>query len=391
MARSLAFWMENPQPSDGNDSKVELHFNYWSLFNGTTNYLDIGVKFSNTKNFDSIKLYLPFEKNQITYKYDLGKKICKNTELVAAIFNAHPAKIVPDQGKEIYDFYFSDEQADEPLKFFTQISETSGTGNLEGASLTEFNQNGEDGCVLTFPKKGLFDNISLEAENYFRFRIILTPNAAQTISQIYKAKDSAITSHFEKTEMIDFRLNESRNLPEHIRGLVEKNPYLYRVHFFLIREANSEYKMSHSQYSRCRILENDLWNNYLEDGDTSEKEPNQMLIYHWKSNKEEKGIDHFSAFAKFSRRNVTGWDISAIIILIVLLSAGSGILANLVWSFFDGEVQSCSTQAISGEEQTSHAAPNCLSNGEKNCEEPAEFVKAEEDTMKKKADHGGGQ
>lgn len=391
MARSLAFWMENPQPADDKNSKVELHFNYWSLFNGTTNYLDIGVKFSDTKNFDFIKFYLPFETNQITYKYDLGKKICKNTELVAAIFNAHPTKIVPDQSKEIHDFYFTEEQVDKPLKFFTQISETSGTGNLEGASLTPFNQNGENGCILTFPKKGLFDNISLDAENYFRFRIILTPSAAQTISQIYKANDSAITSHFEKTEMIDFRVNESRNLPEHIRGLVEKNSYLYRVHFFLIREANSEYKMSHSQYSRCRILENDLWNNYLEDGDTSEKEPNQMLIYHWKSNKEENGIDHFSAFAKFSRRNVTGWDISAIVILIIILSAGSGILANLVWSFFEGEVQSCSSEENTREAKTSSVTPNRLSNGKKNGEEPAEPGKAEEYTMENKANHGGGQ
>tara|TARA_R100000306_G_C4378159_1_gene142898 strand:- start:811 stop:1989 length:1179 start_codon:yes stop_codon:yes gene_type:complete len=342
VARSLAFWLENSKSIGDKNTKVELHFNFWSLYNGSTNYLDIGVKFSDVGHFDSLNFYLPFKKEQIEYKYDLGKKVCEHPVLVSAIFNAHATNRAHNDKKDFWDISFSTDHEASPLRFFTQISESSGP--LNGTKVEALPQeNGESGCILTFPKEGLFDDLKDDSDNYFRFRIILKGNAHESISQTYKSKDSIITSHFEKIEMVDFRVNETRNLPEPIRSKLNQYPHIVRVHFFLIREANSEYKMSHSQYHRCRVLENDLWNKYLEQDDSAKKDQNQMLIYHWKSDKKEKeGIDHFSAFAKFSRRNVTKTNIFGIVAVLVILSVASGLIANFIWSLPGGQVQSCS-------------------------------------------------
>ena len=341
MARSLAFWLKNPSSDGKNNTKVELHFNYWSLNNGDTNFLDVGVLFTEVGHFDSINLYLPFNKDLIDYKPDLGKRVCENIVLVSAIFNSPAKHDGHIELKGIYDFSFTTENENNPLRFFTQILPAS-NDSLGGVEIEGSNHDNEKGCLFKFPSE-LFSDIKKDSENYFRFRVVLRSNVHRGISQIYKAKDSFITNHFEKTEMVDFRVNETRNLPEKIRANLNERSHLSRVHFFLIREANSEYKMSHSQYSRCRILEDDLWNKYLEEDFSSRKNQGQMLIYHWKTKKEEDSIDHFSAFAKFTRRNVTNLNILGILALLVGLSFISSILTNLAWSSMHEELESCET------------------------------------------------
>ncbi|MCP8686082.1 hypothetical protein [Marinobacterium sedimentorum] len=345
MARSLGFWLEKPRPDGDNNTKVELHFNYWSLNNGLTNYIDIGVKISEAGLFDSINFYLPFNIDQIDYKPDLGKRVCENLVLVSAIFNSPAKHESHTETKGVYDFSFTTDTESPQLRFFTQILLAS--DSLGGVTLERSNHENEKGCLLKFPRD-LFEietkvDTKTKFDNYFRFRVILKSDAHRSISQIYEAKDSFITNHFEKTEMVDFRVNETRNLPEKIRANLNDHSHLSRIHFFLIREANSEYKMSHSQYSRCRILEDDLWNKYLEQDDSSKKKKkqSQMLIYHWKTKEKEEDIDHFSAFAKFTRRNVTNLNILVILVVLVALSIFSGLLTNLTWSSMHKEVESC--------------------------------------------------
>ncbi|MBA6311508.1 hypothetical protein [Colwellia sp. MB3u-64] len=169
--------------------------------------------------------------------------------------------------------------------------------------------------------------------------------------------------------MIDFRVNEPRNLPSKIRAKLNESLKLKQVHFFLIRDANSEFKMSHSKYKRCRILENNIWKKYLQLGVpplkwwekilkkrvglsfSRLKLPEQMLIYHWtEKNKEEnadKVIDHFSAFAKFSQRKTGFLRMTSVVLFVLGLGITASILANLsmrpldnVWNFMFNSVES---------------------------------------------------
>lgn len=344
MARSLAFWFSEPS----NDTTVELHFNYWSLNSGKLDYLDLGVKLSSKSDFKSINFYLPFSKKNLQYKPRLGEVVCKDNELISAIFNDSVVNIKDVNNQDTHDITFSSTSLNSALRFFTQILPEE-SNSLGGVEITPADDENQPGCILTFPRS-LFDFKNLNGHGYFRFRIILNELDKKSISQLYKPKNSQITNYFETIEMVDFRLNEARNLPAKIRSKINDSSHpcvpLVGVHFFLIREANSEYKMSHSAYHRCRLLEKDLWNEYLKDDTLSaiHNTPSQMLIYHWKNiaNKNielksnNKYIEDFAAFAKFSERHVRKVDILILIVAIIILGIASGLVTNWILLNFQG-------------------------------------------------------
>lgn len=360
MAKSLAFWLENPsiierdleEVSDGGQKKqlkvqvttqVELHFNYWSLQSGNVNYLDVGVRLSSITAFDSIKFYLPFDESSFKYVPELGKRICDDHEMVSAIFNSPAGNFNPIVGG--LDFSLLKKGDESEIRFFHHF-ETDEKNPIEGVKFRSIGSGDNKGTILTFPN-GLF-KFDKAKDGYFRFRLILNAKSKEVMSQLYDPSDSNITSHFETVEMVDFRLNEARNLPVEIRRSLEDKIFINSVHFFLIREASSEFKMSHSEYSRCRILEKDTWDKYLKE-DCYDNSASQMLIYHWK--KVDKEIDDFSAFAKFTRRHVEKSDIRRIILYALVIGALSGMSVNVVWAlgtkatekvinYFSKEVQS---------------------------------------------------
>lgn len=341
MAKSLAFWLEKPSiierdveeiSDDGQKqlikeqvtTQVELHFNYWSLQSGNVNYLDVGVRLSSITDFDAIKFYLPFDESSFKYVPELGKRVCDDYEMVSAIFNSPAGNFTPINGG--LDFSLLKKGDESEIRFFYHF-ETDDANPIAGVKFQSIGSGDNKGTILTFPN-GLF-KFDKSKDGYFRFRLILNAKSKEVMSQLYDPSDSNITSHFETVEMVDFRLNEARNLPVEIRRSLEDDTFINSVHFFLIREASSEFKMSHSEYSRCRILEKDTWDKYLQE-DCYDNSASQMLIYHWK--KVDKEIDDFSAFAKFTRRHVKKSDIRKVIFYALVIGALSGIGANVVWA-----------------------------------------------------------
>lgn len=340
MAKSLAFWLKNPRkniknqgqdaadgqksnPDEGSSNKIELHFNYWSLKSGKVNFLDIGVRLSAVSGFDSIKFYLPFSPADFDYIPTLGKRICDDSEMVSAIFNSPAGNFNHEPGYS--DFSLKKKGDESEIRFFNYI-EANNRNPLQGVDFKEIGVDTNKGTIITFPEN-LF-TFEDDKDGYFRFRLILKEKAKETISQLYDPPDSNITTHFETIEMVDFRLNEVRNLPLDIRRELDGEVFVHSVHFFLIREASSEFRMSHSEYSRCRVLEKDLWDKYLKEecyGNGS----SQMLIYHWK--KTNKEIDDFSAFAKFTRRHVKSSDLKRVVAYAIFFGVVASMLANILW------------------------------------------------------------
>lgn len=334
MARSLAFWLEKDRSKDNEnneaeDTRVELHFNYWSLKEENINYLDIGVRLSSVGEFDSINFFLPFDSNNLKYEPELGKTICENAGLISAIFNCPERNIKPDHNLGFYDIDFSRSKNEQPIRFFTQLLPES-PDSPGGVTKTSESDKENKGCILKFPKT-LFE-FDENRDGYFRFRIRLNNEDEKSISTINKPTWSTITNYFEVSEIIDFRVNESRNLPDKVKRNLRDSNYLKKIHFFLIRDTRSEYKMSHFLYHRCRLLESDLWDKYLGINDQNVNKSNnkkQMLIYHWK-NDDDNGIDHFSAFAKFSERKIECKQILIVVLIIISLGTVSGLFANLL-------------------------------------------------------------
>lgn len=341
MARSLAFWLESVDTATLQGTEVELHFNLWTLRSKKINFLDIGVRIKSAPSHGSINFYLPFNRNTTKYEHELGKTICTNEELIKAVFNCPFKDKQPISTDGYYDLAFVTKEGVEPIRFFTHLQQETALFPNGVKISDEPAENGKDGFRLTFPLS-LFSQSS-ERDSYFRFRLKLTQ--ADTLNILTKDRPtySAVTNNHEVTETIDFRINETRNLPTTVSRSIRDKDIIKKVHFFLIRDGREEYKLSHINYKRCRILENDLWGQYL--GANGDELKEQMLIYHW-TTKDGDVIDHFSAFAKFSSKPVRWPQITAVILVTVLVGFFSSMFTNFVWQKVEKPVVCADNQKV---------------------------------------------
>lgn len=364
MASSLAFWFGTKNEHDDtylDNIDTELHFNYWSLKSAQTSFLDVGVRLTSRqnallKNVENVKIFLPFKRSEIDFDLNLGELVCDDKTLLAAIFNSHILSTRSEDGSGVLNVTLPD---GEVFDFYTHIEEKSDDG-MPGVEIRPFNDTKQPGTILTIPtelitrkratckpkkekkleqfKNPFSRNLdpSEQAISYFRFRVKLN-RRENSISTIFRPKASYITSQFEETQIVDFRVNEARILPLKIREQIQEARRLTKVHFFLIREASAEYKAAHSEFKRCRILESEIWDKYLGHKSDTDKQP--MLIYHWtkegkykKEAKKLEPIDHFAAFSKFSSTSVTDKKIVTMFLILITFGVISGIIANKLWS-----------------------------------------------------------
>lgn len=394
MAQSLAFWFDREDESNGNLPEVELHFNYWSLPNTKYDYLDIGVKlaqlteessdnppektesaeqdeskFANV--FKSLNFYLPFNKEDIEYHYELGELVCKEDELIPAIFNGELlSKDVYQTGQ--YELNISNFQR--PLRVITQIQEDQ-EGSFQGVKISNLFDEPHKGVQLSFPVE-LFkltnrkktteqeQEHTTAPDRYIRFRVVIKQGKGNPLSSIEPRKGAFLTGNFERDEIVDFRINESRNLPGTVRAQLFENSNIKLVHFFLIRDSSNDLKISHTSYKRCRILENGLWNSYLclsskngapfaeakgrfrnslnwikrkihlkSSKPAQISENDRTLIYHW-SEKEKTGgkksLDHFAAFSKFTSTRTKYLHLLRFAVAVLVIGMVASYLSNLI-------------------------------------------------------------
>lgn len=179
------------------------------------------------------------------------------------------------------------------------------------------------------------DSLSLQSDQtqlkdlYIRFRIKGETLAKQLLSPITKA-NLFLESGFKKTEMIDFKINEIRNIDQAITNKVETDGFkpasFQRVYFFIMEAATNEVDAAGIN-AECRKLE-DIWEKYIGTSVSN------TVAYQWeKRAKEENGsIKPFMSFSQLTKVTYSGtnWKIIALYIVAVLLLS---ILSN--W-FYDG-------------------------------------------------------
>lgn len=351
MASSIAVWIADtnaPAKAHIKDRIEELHFNFWLLNQETTkeiSYLDIGVKFPELSTEEAIKIYFPFQVDKDNYIPVLGKKVADDVTLLEGIFNTkvtsislkntYQNKIELDNGKKL------------TFHTFLDLKETS--KQPYGVDYYHI----KTGTILKFDHK-LFtgfegkENLSHETDSgtvenfYFRFRIKLQGSSKNAFFHRYKPAGNILLNLFQTTEIIDFRLNETRNLHSALHPELSFDSNISKIHFFLIREADSSFQQAHTNFTRCRLLENDLWEDYLNiEGTPDFKTPERMIIYHWKAGETSKGkqenggagIDHFTAFAKFLRVSGNFKTVLLVILTAVLLSVIGNVVSNYALEF----------------------------------------------------------
>lgn len=207
--KSLAVWYESKQ-NNSSISELELHFNHWKigkkqhLFDKEFEYiLDIGIKVKNGEDVKNLCFFFP-DTTSLELE-DLGKKL-KEPKLLAAVFNENYKPKIDNNNKfheiwhgdkAIFNVYSLDEKEDfkSELKF--------------------------DGTVLKFPFKFFPDK-----DTYYRIRL-KTP-FVKKFSYIYKPKNSILDSVFSSVELIDFRVNDTRDIN------LNDCPYYYPKFFIFV-------------------------------------------------------------------------------------------------------------------------------------------------------------
>lgn len=329
MAQSLAFWIDSSQGQGENlASEIEIHTNFWLLnHNSETYYLDIGIKFIEINEFENLCIYLPFSRQACDIDFKLSEIVCDNDDLVESIFNEPIVKSTPLQGGLAKTFEFKN---DKKITIFHELSDAK-TEDLE------------EGICVKIPRQ-IFRIEGIDKKDidnhYIRFRVSLNKKSSESIYRKASTRFNIFTNNYYNDEMIDFRVNETRNLSKRVRKLISNCTFLKisKVHFFLIRDANSDFKMAHESYERCRVIERDAWEKYLSFNESLKESRgkkkkgcnhNDMLIYHWKRSKKDKDhLDYFSAFAKFGRHAISPKDILLGILLVILLSWGASSLPS---------------------------------------------------------------
>ncbi|EOB3108579.1 hypothetical protein ACIJH7_000508 [Yersinia enterocolitica] len=299
MSRSFAIWgcRDYHNDQDYQDTHVnflkELHINFWAINSKKFYFLDFGLSFKAPKDEQvtskgAICIYLPFKKNKEEF-IDLSENLDRNKDLVTAIFNEYLINSGPIESK----FLKIELTNKEMLVMNTGLEFVDGTLDKR-VTISDRN----DGTLVAFNLKNCLSS-EKDKEHYIRFRLKLTEKEIREIVNIFQPNDSFLKSNLERTDIIDFRINEQRNLPAGISSnLAGAACTPEKYHFFVIRDIVDEPSLTGKDFQGSRILESTTWKKYFAENISFGKQ--DPMIYHWKVKaKEDTRLTDFSVVVKF--------------------------------------------------------------------------------------------
>lgn len=323
----------------GLKSPFSLHVNFWSLEdiknsdNVNVPYLDIGLKINDYSAIKEVVFYCPFvlDKNGII---DLSDKLA-NKNNASIIFNAD----CEIQTKDSYTIVEVDD--DEKLLIFPLKQVVGEVFSIEPV------QNGT-GTQLIFRfeqfrkyVEGGVDKLKELSTIYIRFRIIV-PGLKKLIYFDSEPLNKSFESAFSGTRIIDFKVNERRNIEENVRAeiIVKKQEWVSfaNIHFLIMVPSSYDLTSFYKDPMTCRELEEKLWDDYL--GTTINFNKGHVLAYHWRG----KQVDDFSCLVKVNYSRARKKTIFVYALSVISL----GILSSLIVALLQMKWKSGISLTIAG-------------------------------------------
>lgn len=260
MNGTLAIWYEpelsgnasRPNEVEPQRPNLEIHFNLWRDNPSKTNFLDIGLRLSNTELLRRIYLYFPIEL-QLDQIQDLSDVMAYGQTL-DAVFN-----MVVEVGSKT-DLGYETTSNGKPfvtvhkVKLADDLTLTPVEDGLKGP-----------GSTITFTEafcKRL--RASGTGPQYVRLRLHLTGKSRSLFTQEIVGQEKVFVSSSQRLELTELRLNEQRSFPPSIAKRASVNAFeIIRVHYFLIRELGHALVTQHAPLRKVRRLEAKLWASYL--------------------------------------------------------------------------------------------------------------------------------
>ncbi len=314
--KSVAIWYSGRE-----NASIDIHINFWKLpipTNDFSRFLDIGLNFQASSKIDQLFLYLPFS---ITSEglTDLGAVISDGSaSLLTAIFNE--------------DYQISSTAKSD----YHNVKDCSGNDVFNIYTLSKSNF----AIIKEFEPEGTIIEIKLpdksirEEKTYIRFRI-----SGKTINgfcRIEKNVSSILNSAFTKAEILDFRINSTRHLPNKLLEIIKqaRSFDIQKIHFFYICSYKENYILSHRPFSGARKLEDDIWNPYVSATmKTFARSSNETLLaYHWKEKAQSPKIEDFNVLLKTSYRHNNWKTIITYILFLLLFSISANMLSDYLSS-----------------------------------------------------------
>ncbi|SHH34993.1 hypothetical protein [Desulfosporosinus lacus] len=334
MSESFAIWYE---PTVGNkELDVDLHVNLWKLPESNTNilrktfgrFVDFGIRTTEAQYIKSLFIGIPLkydvskekkeyekenDENDIKLS-DLGKVLCNNDKLLPALFNEDYEKRTNVQNPKFSAIHLTNNG---DLQFHVCHIDVKNDVTVKycyGYKIFKI-----DVCATG----------SIQ-DCYFRFRLIGS-SLTDMLSELEKPSNARLQSAFSIVEVIDFRVNEKRNITnnslqfEMSKGIINFKKFNF---FFMCSSTEEISFFSHGPFKRCRTLEADLWKSYVNLSgnyiDTGKK--NNLLVYQWSI----KSRNSINAMIKTKFENNNWATIILYVIILGILTISFNLITNLI-------------------------------------------------------------
>ena len=331
----MAVWCPTKQ---GNvNASVELHFNLWRLprlswwrkirtwrWGAQPDFVEIGVLIDDRDQIESVGIFLPFRVKKLDVE-DCGPSF-RDKDIAEGIFNEKISIEIPATESGAFVDLKVDGKAFCRVHEFEKSDSSISENQL---ALTDV----DHGTILEISRHAIAaatSDTQQEKRIYFRLRILIPKVRNNPFIQPIHPSDWALQSGFEEVELINFRLNEMRTLPDKVQNRLRQsgnavNARVRLVAFLTAIPAISDMTSSSSPPHKIRTLEREIWDTYVDNG-----LPDDVAVYHWrksaKSEHDDAQVDEFSTFVKLKQRRA-GLGTIAIYLLIAFAFGVSGNLA----------------------------------------------------------------
>lgn len=328
--RSFAIWYESTEnkiaEDNKNNIKADIHINLFSNPDSDTWYIDFGIMVQPIKLISQIHIYCPFnlDKNDV---YDIGKLI--NDSLVRGIFN-EDYKVTNNASKRKLVTGNHNGKKNSFIIYTLNKTEEIQIDKLERED------NGNLGTIITIDVSDIRkfhddnDDFTSEDKYYFRIRLRVSYKEIQAISCNFEGKP-LLQLTLSKTDIIDFRLNNTRSLCKEVRNKISlgKAFLVKSVHYIILRDYKDDIIYNSDKKCSTRLLEKDIWHSYFEDLFNE-----HIIAYHFKEKaiegNDSSGINQFNILVKFRKNVVKGINIKLYIAGLIFFGVIASLLATAI-------------------------------------------------------------
>lgn len=327
-----------PENGHNDGMAIEVHVNLWSIKGKKKPFYALDFGLMMPKRMKDVLILLPFTAT-IDENSDIGGKLANDKELLCSVFHENYQTEEVVGNSNIHKI-----KEDGNLLFYIYKL------TLNTSLTLEKNEAKNDYTEIYIKHQCQEDNINGAEKLYVRFQIKLEdlkPFAKDT-----QISNDFFQSAFSSSHLFDFRINDLREIDSGVKENIEHNGYvslkLTKVHFFYMSEISETVDYANNLYVDTRMLEQNLWNNYLGNNEILKGE---HLAYHWKQldknekitiethengnqnvvkSYENKPDDSFSLFFKTTYMNFNKWRLMSYSFFVVLLGAISSVVISLV-------------------------------------------------------------